>query len=144
MRKTKKIVFSFLTFVASYFFLFWTLGGIIYIPFESQPPKWILLFSQVASFAIASYLAFTVWKNTGEGEDRPSSLSSFIFSGALALGVLGFLFGFFGPLIFTPESNQGPLLGIFITGPGGVILGAIGGAILWVIKRKGIKTGARK
>lgn len=49
----------------------------------------------------------------------------------LVLGAVGFLAGFIGPVVFNPEANQGPLLGIFITGPGGAILGLIlGGACL--------------
>jgi hypothetical protein len=31
----------------------------------------------------------------------------------LALGILGFV----GPIVVAPEANQGPLLGIFLTGP---------------------------
>ncbi|MDX8433880.1 hypothetical protein RFN25_10575 [Mesorhizobium abyssinicae] len=46
------------------------------------------------------------------------------------LGVIGFLVGFVGPVIFTPEANQGPLLGIFITGPLGFVLGLIVGFVL--------------
>jgi uncharacterized protein YneF (UPF0154 family) len=38
--------------------------------------------------------------------------------------------GFVGPVILSPESNQGPLLGIFITGPLGIVLGIILGFIL--------------
>jgi hypothetical protein len=38
--------------------------------------------------------------------------------------------GFFGPMILTPEANQGPMLGIFITGPLGLLVGAIAGAIV--------------
>ena len=38
--------------------------------------------------------------------------------GAVIVGVIGFSIGFIGPIIFTPEANQGPLLGIFITGAG--------------------------
>lgn len=50
--------------------------------------------------------------------------------GALLLGVTGFVIGFFGPIRFQPWANQGPMLGIFVTGPGGVLLGAlVGGAI---------------
>jgi hypothetical protein len=45
--------------------------------------------------------------------------------GGIILGGIGFVVGFFGPIIFTPDANQGPLLGIFITGPLGFILGAI-------------------
>jgi hypothetical protein len=52
-----------------------------------------------------------------------------MFRWAAILGVIGFLGGFIGPLIFTPGANQGPLLGIFITGPLGVVIGAIVGAI---------------
>lgn len=48
----------------------------------------------------------------------------------LVLGLVGFLGGFFGPMFFVPDANQGPLLGIFITGPGGFVLGCIIG-FLW-------------
>lgn len=40
-----------------------------------------------------------------------------------------FLAGFFGPLIFTPEANQGPLLGMFFTGPLGFVAGGLFGLI---------------
>jgi hypothetical protein len=43
----------------------------------------------------------------------------------LGLGVIGFAAGFIGPMVFAPEENQGPLLGIFISGPSSVCLGAI-------------------
>lgn len=43
-------------------------------------------------------------------------------------GVSGFLAGFIGPLILYPGSNQGPLFGIFLSGPicfvaGGILFG---------------------
>lgn len=47
------------------------------------------------------------------------------------LGVVGFCAGFFGPLIFVPEANQGPLVGILITGPGGTVLGLL----LWLLMK---------
>ncbi|WFP61979.1 MULTISPECIES: hypothetical protein [unclassified Mesorhizobium] len=46
------------------------------------------------------------------------------------LGIVGFLGGFVGPVILTPEANQGPLLGIFITGPLGFVLGLVVGFVL--------------
>jgi len=50
--------------------------------------------------------------------------------GAFMLGVTGFVIGFFGPMQFHPGANQGPMLGLFFTGPGGALLGAlIGGAL---------------
>jgi len=48
---------------------------------------------------------------------------------ALIVGGLGFAGGFFGPMILTPEANQGPMLGIFITGPIGFLVGLTYGVI---------------
>ena len=45
------------------------------------------------------------------------------FKWILIIGGIGFLAGFFGPIFLAPEANQGPLVGIFITGPLGVLLG---------------------
>jgi hypothetical protein len=39
------------------------------------------------------------------------------------LGSAGFAAGFLGPIVFVPEANQGPLVGIFISGPAGAALG---------------------
>ena len=51
----------------------------------------------------------------------------------VVLGVVGFLCGFVGPILLAPEANQGPLLGIFITGPGGALAGVILGSIVRVL-----------
>ncbi len=48
---------------------------------------------------------------------------------AVLLGAVGFALGFFGPILFQPDANQGPLLGIFITGPGGFLVGLIFGVV---------------
>lgn len=48
---------------------------------------------------------------------------------ALFVGAIAFVIGFIGPMIVTPESNQGPLLGIFITGPAGLVVGLVWGAL---------------
>ncbi len=42
---------------------------------------------------------------------------------ALLIGAAGFALGFFGPMLLAPDANQGPLLGIFITGPLGFLVG---------------------
>jgi len=52
--------------------------------------------------------------------------------GGLIVGGLGFAAGFFGPIILTPSANQGPLLGIFFTGPLGFVVGAVIG---WLYAR---------
>ena len=54
-----------------------------------------------------------------------------LFAGSLGLGFLSFLVGFVGPMIFMPTSNQGPLIGIFITGPLGLLIGGLVGIIYW-------------
>ncbi|MBV6417689.1 MAG: hypothetical protein CMLOHMNK_02435 [Steroidobacteraceae bacterium] len=43
------------------------------------------------------------------------------------LGLAGFAGGFFGPMVLDPSANQGPLLGILITGPGGALAGLVAG-----------------
>jgi hypothetical protein len=41
------------------------------------------------------------------------------------LAVAGFCAGFFGPMVFVPESNQGPMVGIFLSGPAGFVFGLL-------------------
>jgi hypothetical protein len=60
---------------------------------------------------------------------------AFAAIGGLILGGIGFAAGFFGPLVFSPESNQGPLLGIFITGPLGLVIGMLVGAIVGFLRK---------
>ena len=45
------------------------------------------------------------------------------------MGSIGFIGGFLGPIILRPESPQGPLLGIFFTGPIGFVVGLVGGIV---------------
>lgn len=47
--------------------------------------------------------------------------------GGLVIGGIAFLGGFIGPIILMPEANQGPFLGILLTGPLGWLLGTIFG-----------------
>ena len=52
---------------------------------------------------------------------------------ALTLGAVGGAAGFFGPIILNPDANQGPMLGIFITGPGGALAGAVLGFLFRIL-----------
>jgi len=45
------------------------------------------------------------------------------------VGAITFVVGFVGPILVTPSANQGPLLGIFFTGPLGLVLGFVWGLI---------------
>jgi hypothetical protein len=49
----------------------------------------------------------------------------------LVLGAVGLVAGFFGPMLLAPEANQGPMLGLFITGPLGLLVG-----LLWGVWRE--------
>jgi hypothetical protein len=80
----------------------------------------------LVALAASAYVARTVW--TGTAEDS-TSVAVMAGLGAAILGGLGFLAGFVGPMIFAPDANQGPMLGLFITGPAGVVIGAIAGAV---------------
>jgi hypothetical protein len=78
------------------------------------------------SLPVSFITGWYVWKSTA-GERMGVGFA--MLSGALIIGGLGLSIGFLGPAIFDPSANQGPMLGIFITGPLGFVLGAIGGFI---------------
>jgi len=89
-------------------------------------------FSDEISMALSlpfSFLAgWTVWKSVHRNN---MGLGLAVLSGALIFGGLGLSVGLLGPIIFASDANQGPLLGIFITGPLGCVVGAIIGYIYW-------------
>ena len=112
--------------VASFYFVFWLPGSLI---FPSGSPLWLPL---LASAACSVFTARYVWRRTATVSQN---LVSSVVLGALSIGTISFCAGFFGPLVFAPDANQGPLLGIFITGPLGCIAGAVGGAVHWNMRR---------
>lgn len=59
---------------------------------------------------------------------------SLAFRYGLVAGGIGLMLGYVGPILLT-QSNQGPLLGIFITGPIGFLIGFVIGAIRERVKR---------
>lgn len=48
----------------------------------------------------------------------------------VALGGAGFVAGFFGPMIFNPDSNLGPIVGLLFSGPAGAVAGLVLGVLL--------------
>lgn len=72
---------------------------------------------------------------TVRGSRSPGVLLSIIIVGAC-----GFAAGFFGPMALVPEANQGPLVGILLSGPGGAVLGLL----LWVVCQAFGLTAARR
>ena len=65
---------------------------------------------------------------------RLAIIVAFAICTALLLGSIGFIVGFFGPMLIAAlagsKANLGPLWGIFILGPGGAILGFFVGAFV--------------
>jgi len=102
-------------------------------PSQLSTPLNILLLAVRLSFAF--WVGRWMWRRLS-ATTRAPGLALSIAEGALLVGGIGFLAGFVGPLIFAPQANQGPMLGIFITGPLGVILGGIGGGLRWLARRK--------
>lgn len=80
--------------------------------------------------AFAATLAWLGWWFVIRGWRTVEARLKWALLGGIVVGGVGFIIGFFGPLLWAPDSNQGPLLGIFITGPIGVIIGAVAGAVL--------------
>ena len=126
MKTAMRIILTFFAFVASYFFVYW-------LPLSLIPGVHeIALLPNLISLVIAIFVSALVWKKT---TNTSNSLASHIIMGGIIIGSIGFILGFFGPIIINPDSNQGPLLGILITGPLSFLLGLISGAIFWKVKR---------
>lgn len=129
MKLLFRIVAAFLVAVSVYYFVFWIGAALIA---DSLPDSMATIVPIVVAGAAAVLATRLVWKQTRD----PQGFVNLMVMGGLLAGTVGFCGGFFGPMIFSPESNQGPLLGLLITGPLGAVLGIIGGAIYWFVKAK--------
>ena len=125
MKKAVRIFITFFAFVACYFFIY--LVSYSFVPDAGGNA----LLRMIISLLIAAGIGIFVWK---KASFKSMTLESSILFGGFIGGALGFILGFFGPLILHVGGNQGPLAGIFITGPLGFILGLIGGGVYWKVK----------
>lgn len=123
MHALVRILLLFAVVSASYFFVYWL--PFAFVPLEAREGV-----ASLAALLCAVLAGRFLWRHTGHPA-RPKGLLASMAIGALVLGGIGFCAGFFGPLLLAPEANQGPLLGLFITGPLGFVLGAIGGLVHW-------------
>ena|SRR5215467_2340437 len=130
MRDAFRLFASFVVFLATYYFIYWV--PFSFFPFLHQNGVAVIL-SLLCGIGAARY----TWQQMGS---MPDGLVSTILSGAMIVGAIGFCAGFFGPIVFAPEANQGPLLGIFITGPLGFILGGVGGLVYWLAVKRNTAT----
>jgi len=115
--------------LAVFYFVYWVPFSLI---MPDRTSDWVpFVGSAVCSLAVGWY----VWRRLTSGS---AGLVSSVLLGAVVVGGVSFVAGFFGPMIFAPGANQGPLLGLFITGPLGAVAGAVGGGVLWMARsRKG-------
>ncbi|MBY0485104.1 multidrug ABC transporter permease [Nitrosomonas sp.] len=89
----------------------------------TSSPFWL---SAALSLACASLAAWFTWKLVS-GEKANTIIA--VIGGALILGGLFFVIGFLGPMAISKDTDQGPMIGIFIAAPLGVVIGAISGYI---------------
>lgn len=119
---------------ATYFFMFWLPGSLLLAVLPGA--AWLQsLLASVTTILVGVWL----WQAL-EAPD-PGLIASALKGGAV-VGGIGFCLGFFGPMLFAPDANQGPLLGLFITGPLGFLAGAIGGAVRWMLARRAAHLGS--
>jgi hypothetical protein len=135
-------VVAFISAVAAFYFVYWVGGALV---MSLNLPWWLIA---VGSMVIAILVARYVWTRSGSWSGGRSH-ATYIVIGGLVIGGIGFVAGFFGPIIFAPEANQGPLLGILITGPLGFLIGAVAGFVYSHMRARtvrqdsGFSTGSR-
>jgi hypothetical protein len=141
-----RLAAALLTYLSLKFFFFWTVAGLFSLGRPDQAGL---------ADALAIVCAGLVWyfwpkskKQANQAERNSDSKSvasqaekaseprfgSRIIFCALIAGGIGFAGGFFGPILLTPKSNLGPLLGILITGPLGFMLGPVIGVATLIRK----------
>ena len=97
-----------------------------------EGPRWPSELGRVlgmaAGLAGGSFLGFLI-------VGRPT-VTRWCIGTAISVGAVLFLVGFAGPILLTPNSPQRPLWGIFFTGPLGLVIGAIIGLYIGVMKER--------
>jgi hypothetical protein len=113
------------------FMVFFGTYALSWVVFLFLPLGDSAVMGNILALSIALAVACVVWSRAG---GAPQSVIGTAGYGAAILGALGFAAGFFGPMLLAPEANQGPLLGIFYTGPAGALLGALIGFVYGLMR----------
>jgi hypothetical protein len=122
MKSIIRLFFSSIAALATFYFVGLVPFSII---LQGGQLLWVRILGSLLCTAVVTRY---VWRHSAS---LTQGLAISVVMGALVTGGIGFTVGFFGPMIFAPGANQGPMLGIFFTGPLGVVAGAIGGGIYW-------------
>ena len=125
MKTLTRIILAFVSVVASYYFNYWIL------PLISEAFN-VPAIHRIVPILIAIIIGFFVWKKS---KTITYPWWVYIILGGIIGGSIGFVLVFFGAIIFSPSSGNGPLLA-FITGPLGFLIGIIGGGIYGYKKEK--------
>lgn len=125
------------------------IGALLFTAYAARTlPKLLALpdvgFVFLIVFATSGTAAVMCWWFALRGHNTESRaiMGAGCLSGFVVGGV-AFLAGFIGPIILMPEANQGPLLGIFVTGPLGCVAGTAGGVIVAKLRRRKGKSDGR-
>lgn len=86
--------------------------------------QYVMTILAIPTLASAILAGWAGWKLVSGDRIHPVVATA---SGGLILGGLCFIVGFLGPMAIGKDTGQGPLVGIFIATPMGVILGALAG-----------------
>ena len=113
--------------LATYFVTFW-------FPLALIPWNGYDVVAPFIALICAAVVGRFVWKALGSGSTTGILPTMALW--AAVVGGIGFVGGFFGPMIFAPDANQGPLLGLFITGPLGLLFGGVMGIAYAVHQRR--------
>jgi hypothetical protein len=74
-----------------------------------------------------------VGSNFDGSPGRGRTVARWCVLSAAVVGAVSFLAGFAGPILLRPDLPQGPLLGIFYTGPVGALAGAVLGVFIGLL-----------
>lgn len=125
MNKTLRVVLTVVTTIAVFSYV--SIIAMVFMDSWHLPAMLTSALSIIAALFSARY----VWQHT---LSAPVGLVNSLVLGALLCGGVAFIAGFIGPMILAPHANQGPMLGIFITGPLGFALGAMAGVLYWIAR----------
>ena len=131
MNLAGRILIVALVVLGAYYLTFWS--SIALIPFEAYG-----LVAPIVALLCSAATGRYVWISLRSGAVGGIWRTTLLW--AVIAGGIGFVVGFFFPILILPTANQGPMLGIFITGPLGFLFGGVAGFIYGLRQRRKIVT----